>query len=1127
MSKATIKNFAMWAREELLWQVSQQLLQEEKQAGQKGTGKEKLQQNHFKLGEKQREELVENVAYTWFNRLIALRYMEVNHYLPKDTSCKLEELCQMEDKAQAKEQLIALCNRLSIGLPELFPVINEQTERLLPKTIFLAEGLIGRLILDIPKEEWKNAVEIIGWLHQYYNTEQKNRAFGDLQKDNVKISKERIPAVTQLFTPDWIVRYMVENSLGKLWVESGGTQGDWKYYCTTKDVEKSLEKAAMQENEENGGGLQKTLNPSEIKFIDPCMGSGHILVYAFELFMQMYREVGYTEAEAARNIVKYNLFGLDIDPRAFQLSYFTIMMKARQYDQNILDGEVKPNVFVVEDSRFFTEAFVDFVAGGDLEIKCDLMTLGEDLYEAAEYGSLVELRPIDLQRLEERAKEIEQTFYEDVFSSLYAQQVKEKLLPLLAQAKVMMQPYEVVVTNPPYMGKSAMDKKLREYVKKKYPLSNYDLYAVFMEKCDKMLALGGYQGMITQHSWMFLGSYEALRKRILQTRTITHMIHLGARAFEEISGEVVQTTSWIMKKTERPTSEGVYMRLVDCGNKKEQFFLEEKESGCHHITFVGKNDNFFKIPGAPVAYWVSEKELPLFETTTVSDFATVTNGMFTCDNKRFLRLWHEIPREDIAFDCTSKHECIGSGKKWFPYNKGGNFRRWYGNHEYVINFENFGEEIKQYRVQSGQSATFPGQDYYFQESLSWSLVSPTNFGIRYYPKGFVFDIAGSSIFPVQEQHLYSMLGVLASDSLYNFLKVLNPTINYQAGDVRSLPMLSSCLENEEIANLAKENVALAKEDWDSFETSWNYTQHPFVAIKEAWRQSTENKSTDDTETKNQGCMAVGIWECFEEYKNRSQARRERISENEQKINLLVRKLHDSFTKTSVWKEENVIEQVITEEQTRECMRQEPTVNEADFGREIRSLISYAVGCMFGRFAGDCEVVDNNLILLTKEDVLVRFKEFLKNSFGEEKLEENLAAVAEGLSGKKENAEETILHYFQKEFVKDHNRIYQKRPIYWMAESKKRGGFKALFYVHRYDETLLETVWEAAKEMHHGYGMEAENASLSRKERERAEKLQEEVAQYMEQVEQLNAHPPVLNPDDGILVNYEKLSSILS
>lgn len=1074
MSKTTIKNFAMWAREELLTQVSRQLSFQENTTEQKETAKGKTQRSGFKMRGEQRENLIENVAYTWFNRLVALRYMEVNHYLPENAGLTLEELCNMTDKKAAKEQLILLCNHLSTGLPELFPVINAQTERLLPEALFHTEGLIGRLLRDIPKEEWKNAVEIIGWLHQYYNTEQKNRAFGELQKENIKISKERIPAVTQLFTPDWIVRYMVENSLGKLWVDNGGQAGEWTYYCS--------DSSNGERNTKNPG------NPQKIKFIDPCMGSGHILVYAFELFMQMYKEAGYLEAEAARSIVKYNLFGLDIDPRAFQLSYFTIMMKARQYDEEILDGQERPNVFVVEDSRFFTEAFLDFVADGDLEIKCDLMTLGEDLYEAAEYGSLVELRPIDLERLENRAEEIGQTFYEDVFASLYAQQVKEKLVPLLAQAKVMMQSYEVVVTNPPYMGKSAMDKKLREYVKKKYPLSNYDLYAVFIEKCDKMLAKGGYQGMITQHSWMFLGSYEDLRKRILQTRTITHMIHLGARAFEEISGEVVQTTSWIMQKTEQPKQAGTYMRLVDCGANKEQFFLEEKESGYHHITFTGKNENFFKIPGAPVAYWVSEKELPLFETTTVADFATVTNGMFTCDNKRFLRLWHEIPKEKIAFDCHSKNDCIVSGKKWFPYNKGGNFRRWYGNHEYIINFENFGEEIKGYRVQSGQSASFPGQDYYFQESLSWSLVSPNNFGIRYYPKGFVFDIAGSSIFPVQEQHLYSMLGVLASEPLYQLLKVLNPTINYQAGDVRCLPMLLPALNNEEIGILAKENVHLVKEDWDSFETSWNYEMHPLVILEKKLKSGS-------------------VAQCFEEFEKDTNSRKQQIAANEQRINEVVCQLYGLEGKY--------------EKET------EPTVSVADYKRDMRSLISYAVGCMFGRFESENCVVESNLILLTKEDVLERFKQFLCTVWGKENLDKNLETVAKGLSDKEGDLEEIILHYFQKEFIKDHNRIYQKRPIYWMVKSGKREGLQAIFYIHRYGEEFLDTLRMVAGDVLDKYKAAATDEQIKGKTKEKVAKMIEELEQYVNTIDHLREKRPLLNADDGILANYEKLASILA
>lgn len=1102
-----IKNFAVWAREELLHQVSNQYYRITSQTEQSGSVRSKSRAVVFAIDEKKKEEWIENAAYTWFNRLIALRYMEVNHYLPECAGFSMEALCEMEDKEQAKETLIGVCNQLSVGLPELFPVINEQTERLLPKEVFLSDGLIHRLVVEIPKEEWKNAVEIIGWLHQYYNTEQKNQAFGALQKENVKISKERIPAVTQLFTPDWIVRYMVENSLGKLWVEQGGVAGNWKYYCTCdkKQAQKKAEDIDLDESRK----VATELNPDRIKFIDPCMGSGHILVYAFELFMEMYLQAGYSEAEAARSIVQNNLYGLDIDPRAFQLSYFTLMMKARQYDPWILDGKMKPNVFVVEDSRFFSDAFVDFVAGEDLEMKCDLLTLGEDLYDAAEYGSLVELRPIDLDRLEKRAKEIQGSFYDDVLGALYAQQVQEKLMPLLAQARVMMQSYEVVVTNPPYMGKSAMDKKLREYVKKKYPLSNYDLYAVFIEKCDKMLAAGGYQGMITQHSWMFLGSYEALRKRILQTRTITHMIHLGARAFEEISGEVVQTTSWIMKKTQQPAGEGVYMRLVDCGNKKEQFFLEEKEQASHHITYVRRWEDFFKIPGAPVAYWVSKEQLPLFETTTVSDFATVTNGMFTCDNKRFLRLWHEIPKERIVLDCESKQQCIASEKKWFPYNKGGNFRRWYGNHEYVIDFKNFGEEIKEYRVQSGQSASFPGQDYYFRESLSWSLVSPSNFGIRYYPKGFVFDIAGSSIFPIQEEQTYAMLGILASKTSYEFLKVLNPTINYQAGDVRSIPMLKEALDHKEIGRLAKENVQLAKEEWDSHETSWNFREHPFVTIARTCLQSGDSKT-----------KGVSIRWCFQEYKKQQELRMERMSKNENRLNALVEQIYRDFTgcETTAQSQENTSGKHLADK--------EMGNESVDYSSEMRAFLSYAIGCIFGRFDEMHTTETCRWLLLTKEDVMQKLKRFLEQCFGAQMLEENLRSIAKGIALKDEDPEDSILGYFQKDFFKDHSRMYQKRPLYWLSQSGKTHGFQALFYIHTYDQEVLEQIKAAAEKCFEVFQLQSQKEKCSAREKKQAIAKAEEIKTYLQKVENLCEHPVVLEEDDGILVNYSKLSSIL-
>ena len=692
---------------------------------------------------------------------------------------------------------------------------------------------------------------------------------------------------------------------------------------------------------------------------------------------------------------------------------------------------------------------------------------------------------MDLPRLVRRCEEVAATYYGEVISALYARQVKEKLLPLLEQARVMTQSYQVVVTNPPYMGKSAMDKKLREYVRRTFPLSNYDLYAVFIEKCGQMLEEGGYQGMITQQSWMFIRSYEKMRRRILQTNTIIHMAHLGTRAFEEISGEVVQTTAWIMQKTGRPRGPGEYVRLTEFGSRKEQAFLEEKETGKHGITYRADSENYFRIPGAPVAYWLSEKMLPLFETTVVSDFATVTNGMFTCDNKRFLRLWYELPRERIAFGCTSKAECIRSGKKWFPYNKGGNFRRWYGNQEYVINFENFGEEIREYRVQSGQSAVFPGQDYYFRESLSWSLVSPSKFGIRYYPPGFVFDIAGSSVFPVREEHLYSLLGTLAGAPAYRLLQVINPTINYQAGDIRSLPVPAACLEGTEasrrIAALAKENIALAKADWNSVETSWDFVRHPLV--EEAEKRKGEQ---------------VLLKDCFAAYEQETIRRARRLSENEKEIDRLLEGIYG-----------------LPEEPESRAASQPAFMGKAEAGREARSLLSYAVGCMFKRFESEAPDKAPAVLLLTKEDILRRLKAFLAGHFGARTVEENLcylafAVMSDGRPAQKriadpKEAEGLLLGYFRRNFFKDHQRLYQKRPIYWLVKSGGKGSYEALIYAHGYNGQTLRQIKASLEPIPDSPEKEA----------------------FREKLQALIEEAPRLDPEDGIAANRRKLQAILA
>lgn len=1057
MSRTSIKAFAIRAHETLMALTLEQM----RACRQKGWDQAAENQQ------------AEHISYTWFHRLVALRYMEVNGYLPDCGFLSL--LCKEPDRQKAKSCLIAMCNRVSAGLPWLFPAVNAQTEELLSTEIFAPQGFLEQLLTDISTEEWTDAVELIGWLHQYYNTEQKNQTFGALQKENVKISRERIPAVTQLFTPDWIVRYLVDGALGGRWRDICMEVHAEQHTCTDMQsaevqvVEHDCANMHDAEAQIAGhdctdmrgtdaqvtAGVQGFVQKKEarlaklqnLRFLDPCMGSGHILVYAFDVFMRLYRECGCSDAQAVREILQNNLYGMDIDPRAGQLAAFSVMMKARQYDATILDCDIRPRVYVIRDSRFLTEALIEFVGGEDLQMKCDLLTLAEDLYNATEYGSLTNIRKLNLEALYQRASEVAETYYENVVEALYAQQVKEKLLPLLLQARAMMQRYDVVVTNPPYMGKSAMDKTLRNYVKKQYPLSNHDLFAVFIEKCDAMLTHGGYQGMITQHAWMFLGSYEKLRRKILQTRTIVHMLHLGARAFEEISGEVVQTTAWIMKKTEKPERAGTYVRLVDFGNKKEQAYREECADGRHHITYTGKNEAFFRIPGAPVAYWVPEQALSLFETTTVANFAVVTNGMFTCDNKRFLRYWFEVPQEQIDFACTDRYACIAGGKRWFPYNKGGNFCRWYGNQEYVIDFAQFGEDIRNYRVQSGQSASFPGQDHYFEPSLSWSLVSPNQFGIRYYPAGFVFDIAGSSIFPVQEEQRMPMLAVLASEPVRRLIKVLNPTINYQAGDIRSIPMLQECLHDRELAALAEENVQISKELWDEKETSWNFHMHPLVTAAQKLRR--ENSRT---------LCAVRLVDCVVAYQEQLHELQGRLSANEARIDEIVGAAYGMPDVQTKEQENDSVK--MTDTQTGKDAEQKEAaivpVTEAEVQTLCRSLLSYTVGCMFGRFTSSCRTTQNSLLYLNEEDFIMRLRELLEEWFGSVTTDENLTFLTRHVTGKDlrpDDAQAKLLQYMKKQFYREHARMYHKRPIYWMLKSGE-----ALLYIHRYQPDDIRARW---------------------------------------------------------------------
>ena len=856
MNKNAIQKFAIWARNELIAQVSQRAYQygiDESGFGDASadtlngrllTAEEKSQRQELikQIKEKGYKQVMEEVAYTWFNRFIALRFMEVNNYLPSHIrvfsdasgafkpeilndvlhldlsgldSGKVAEYIESNDtEALYRYLLLTQCNALNSALPVMFERMGGYTEMLLPNNILRQDSVLGHMVSDIPEEDWQDAVQIIGWLYQYYNTELKDDTFAQLKK-NVKITKERIPAATQLFTPDWIVRYMVENSLGRLWLEghpNAELHDGWKYYLDEAEQEPEVEAQLAKLREE-----YKTIKPEEIKVIDPCMGSGHILVYAFDVLMQIYTSAGWDQREAAQSILKNNLYGLDIDDRAAQLAYFAVMMKARQYDRRLLTRGIQPNIFSIRESNGIQAMTIEYFHKNDPKPKSDIERIVTEMRDAKEYGSILNITPVDFAGLYARFDEIRNDINMMQMSAL------DELLPLVKCAELLAQKYDVVVTNPPYMAVSNAGAKVNDYVKKNYPDSKSDMFAVFIERCGQMAKKNGYQAMITQHAWMFLSSFEKLRTKLLAV-DIVNMAHLGARAFEEIGGEVVQTTSFVIRKSHIADYKGEYCRLIEPTSQqgKEDMFLAGENR------YAADQSNFSQIPGSPVAYWISSKLMSAYGDKHLADYAAITNGLFTCDNKRFLRLWHEVELNSLKLNCSSKEECLNSQEKWYPYNKGGEYRRWYGNQEYVVNFRGFGAEISQYRVQSGQSASFPGQNFYFQNSLSWSLVSPTKFAIRFYPRGFVFDIAGSSIFPNSEKNLGYLLGFLASEVAFSCLKLTNPTINFQAGDVRKLPLIYDEHSLDETNKMSQENITLSRKDWDSYENSWDFKRNPLV-----------------------------------------------------------------------------------------------------------------------------------------------------------------------------------------------------------------------------------------------------------------------------------------------------------
>lgn len=816
---------------------------------------------------KELEQFIEEIAYTWFNRLIAIRFMEVNRYLPvrvlssEITGQKLPDLVKapfsgdLEFTEDEKKRIFELqdankeddlfrflffkqCNDLSRILPRLFEDLdgsNSFSELLIVLSFNDPNGVVYRLVNEVDErwfdihatdEEGKpmGQVQIMGWMYQYYNTEPKDKVFADLKK-NIKISKQNIPAATQLFTPDWIVRYMVENSLGRLWYEGHPTfdKSDWKYYLDEAPQEPQVE----QQLKDIRAQYAK-MEPEQLKVIDPCVGSGHILCYLFDVLMQIYLDNGYSKREAVRSILENNLFGLDIDKRAAQFAYFSVMMKAREYDSGFFDRKTipQPRVYDIQESNWMGGAYKHEMGNflNSQEHRDTLNYLLDAFVDAKEYGSILQIKPLDYEGLKEAWETSAAATAGDINMIMWYDAAKDAVAQLIEQAVMLSQKYDAVVTNPPYMGSSGMGAHLANFVKKYYPDSKSDLFAVFIEVCSRMAAEKRYQAMITQHAWMFLSSYEKLREKMMLTETV-NMAHLGARAFEEIGGEVVQTTSFVRCRTHIDDYKGTYCRLIEPTTQqgKEDMFLAGENR------YFANQDNFAKIPGRPVAYWASTRALENYVCMgSVSDMGEGRIGLITGDANRFLRLWSEVDFKRIGFDIHSNEESVKSGLKWFPTQKGGDFRKWYGNLDYIVNWENDGYEMKydNYMGKRVRSHNYNG-DLGFKKAITWTTISSGNFACRFSGDGFIYDTAGPFFHVTDDRKLYMLLAFLDSKVANFYLKIMNPTINFPPGYIQAIPFSKEC-QTEQIENLSKSCTDMSKNDWDAFETSWNFKKHPLV-----------------------------------------------------------------------------------------------------------------------------------------------------------------------------------------------------------------------------------------------------------------------------------------------------------
>lgn len=1080
-------------------------------------------------------DFVEEVAYTWFNRIIALRFMEVNNYLPsrvrvltseegKAEPDIVDEAMEIEDDLggysdQEKELItnaltdktpklmdqlymmlfIKQCDALSEILPGLFEKMRNYLKLLF--TPHYDRGVIQDLINEIPESYFdvnkEGQVQIIGWLYQYYNSEPHRKI---LDEKNKAIQKDSIPAATQLFTPDWVVRYMVDNSLGKYYLErhpESSIKSDLKYLLPSKIEEISDSKEI-----------------TEYKILDNAMGSGHILIYVFDLLMKMYVEQGYSQRDAARQIIENNIFGLEIDKRAFQLAYFSLMMKGREYDRRFFRRAPKINLYYFNDLHV-KDDFYDLI--DDAKIKEDLKKLVSDFSDATELGSIIKIdKSVDVNAIRSAVENIQIKSGLDVFGY---DQMKRYILKTLDILKIMSAKYETVITNPPYMNR--FDKTLKKYLKDNYKDYSKDLFSVFVCHNLKMLAKGGYAGYMTPLVWMFIKTYEPLRKEIINNLNLNSLIQMEYNAFREV---MVPIDTFVLKNTNEKI--GTYIRLSafkgDMSVQKQKV-LEAIDNPKVEYLYTANQNDFYKIPNSPIAYWASQNLFKDFKKgTPLGQLVDAKQGLATADNKRFLRQWFEVQIDNISFSSHSIEESVKSKKKWFPYNKGGAYRKWYGNYDYVVNWQNNGYDIKHFMWSNGkQRSVVRNPEFYFRPSITWSLITSSLFSMRYRLSGSIHDVSGMSLF-YKDQDLKIIMGLMNTKVGQYLLSMLNPTINFQIGNIVLIPFLITNYNDSE--KIVQCNIKLSKQDWDAFETSWDFKRSPLLTTN-----------------------ALTMQQAYDDWVQEASNRFNQLKSNEEELNKIFIDLYG-----------------LQDELTPEEDDKEVSVRKADQVRDIKAFLSYFIGCVFGRYSLDKDGLayaggdwndfnyqtfipnKDNIILLAdrqyfedSRDIIVRLKEFLSKTFKPDHLSDNMNFIAQTLDPKKfekgTNAEQIIRDYFLNDFYKDHSKIYQKRPIYWEFSSGRNKGFKALMYLHRYTPEQLAMVRHYLHDLQPAMNdlinvdqdlLDQETtASAKSKYRKTISTLNKQMAEmvkYDQILDHLSQSPVDLDLDDGVLVNHDKL-----